>query len=337
MRKVRVVTVDDSEIVREVLRELLEEDGTIEVVGTASNGAEALEVVPRLSPDLVTMDIEMPEVNGLEATEALMKRHPVPILIVTSRPAGPHTELAYLSVASGALDISEKPANWDDRYRENMRDLVRTLSRTDVAHLLHQPDPSQEGRPLPRKRRCSVIGIGSSSGGPKALVSVLGGLPGDFPACIGLVQKLPAGFLDSFLVYLRRRVELDVYVVETPVGPQPGTVFVAPDGGRLAIDSQKRFFVVDDSEQDDRSDLDVMFESLASVFGAKAVGVVLTGATRDGQAGIRALHDAGALTIAQGEGAAVAEMPQAAIETGLVDHVLPLHQIAPMLLDAIES
>jgi len=332
---IRVVVVDDSSLCRAVLREILERDGDIEVVGEAADGAEARTEILRLRPQLATVDIEMPGTDGLTAIGRIMAETPLSILVVTGRGAEERSHTLFEAVRRGALDLFPKPSPGRPEEARALRALVRRLAAVPVVRHL----PTRSTRPAPvdvaleGKGRIRVIGIGASAGGPAAVAEVLSGLPRDTPACVAVVQHLLPGFARPFADFLRHHSALDVRLVEQEVPSRPGTVFVAPDDRHLVAGPGDRFMPIDaPPESGHRPAVDVLFHSLAKIHGSAAAGVVLSGMGDDGTRGLAAIARAGGLTLAQGEeGCAVYGMPKAAVERGAASRALPVGEIAGVL------
>jgi two-component system chemotaxis response regulator CheB len=332
---IRVVVVDDSSLCRAVLREILERDGAIEVVGESADGAEALEMVARLRPQLATIDIEMPGTDGLTAIGRIMAACPLPILVVTGRPAGERSHTLFEAVRRGALDLFPKPSLDDLEEGRALRALVRSLAAVPVVR--HLPTTSMRAAAhfawTSTQDRVRVIGIGASAGGPSAVAAVLAALPPGMPACVAVVQHILPGFARPFCEFLRHNSRLAIQLVDEEVAWHPGTVFVAPDERHLVARPNDRFAPSDaPPECGHRPSVDVLFRSLADVHGKTAAGVVLSGMGDDGTRGLAAMTQAGALTLAQSEeGCAVYGMPKTAIERGAARRAVPLGDIAGVL------
>lgn len=347
-----VVVVDDSEVCRISLREILEADRDIKVVGEAAEPESAFQMIARLKPNVATVDIQMPGIGGLELIGRIMAAHPLPILVVTGLPAGPNSDLVFQALRRGALEVAEKPAGNQGRAAGLLRESVRLLSRVSVVkHIAgsklsagaavaspsRSPKPQTAGPQLSAQRRIRVIGIGASAGGPQAVAAVLGALPADLPSCVALVQHIPNGFADPLATFLRGVSNLRVQVVREPTQPAQGTLLVASDDCHLVADSSGSFVAVRTPPiSGHRPSVTVLFSSLAAVFGPAAVGVVLTGIGDDGAAGLAEMRNAGAITIAQNQASsAVYGMPKAAVEMGGASSVLPLDQIGPEIVRVV--
>lgn len=337
---IRVVVVDDSFVCRALLKDLLEADRDVTVVGEATNAAEAFDVVARLRPDLVTMDVRMPGGSGLDAVTRLMRDAPLPILVVTDMPTQKDEDVVFEATRRGALEVAQKPALGDVTAENALRARVRLLCRVKVVrHAAHDAPPARRVPVAPTASPAvSVIGIAASAGGPMALAALLGRIPRDFPACFAVVQHLPPGFAGAFSRFLGGRTGLPVTVVSEVRPLAHATILLAGDASHLVALGGDRFGPSDLApRQGHKPAADVLFESLASHYGARACGIVLSGIGRDGASGLLAMRAKGAVTIAQSEAsAAVYGMPRAARELGGAEHVVAVEAI-PELLRALTS
>jgi two-component system, chemotaxis family, protein-glutamate methylesterase/glutaminase len=329
--RVRVVVVDDSPICRALLREVLEADADVEVVGEASSANEAFERVREMRPDLVTMDVRMPGASGLEAVTRLMRELPTPILIVTEIHVGVDDGIVFEATRRGALDVARKPTLGDRAAEHALRARVRLLSRVQVVrHSAHEERKRPVGVVDARTAsRVSVIGVAASAGGPMALAALFSSLPRGFPACFAVVQHLPHGFASTFARFLAARSEMPVVVVTGPVALARGVILLATDSAHLVAVSKERFATSDAPPRaGHRPSADVLFESLAAHHGGSACGVVLSGIGRDGADGLLRMRARGARTIAEDEStAAVYGMPRAAKENGAAERILGIAAI----------
>jgi two-component system, chemotaxis family, protein-glutamate methylesterase/glutaminase len=333
--KIRVVIADDSLVAREMLSTILSSDPDIDVVGLANNGAEAVDLVERLRPDLVTMDIHMPKMNGLEATEKIMAFSPTPILVVSSSVHGEGIGLAFDALTLGALEVIKKPEprDWADLERIGSEVLrkVKFLSRVRViTHIRGRHTGREElvpGAPkMPSGR--GLVAIGSSTGGPSALLTVLEQLPANFPVPILVAQHIADGFVPGLVSWLDASCNIKITGAEEGITPAPGTVYISPTGVNIALDGKQIALKTPTSGQLYIPSADTLFESVARAYGKRAVGVILTGMGADGASGLKQLHGRGAATIAQDEETCtVFGMPRAAIEMGAADQVLPIQAI----------
>jgi two-component system chemotaxis response regulator CheB len=351
VKTVRVLVVDDSGVCREQLREILEADGDIEVVGEAGTGEQAVELVRQLKPDVTTMDVQMPGLGGLKAIEQIMAKTPVPILVVTGRPASAGADLAFEAVRRGALDLVEKPGSSDVRAGHGLRAFVRRFADVRVvrhvagSRLSARVETAELAKPgsVPRiplrgpsrvhPAPMSVVGLGASAGGPVTVASVLSGVDPEAKAAFALVQHLPLGFVDSFAEFLSRRIPLKVRVVRSETRLVAGAVFLAADDHHLAMTNPQTIASVQGPRVGGhRPSVNTLFQSLAEFVGPLGVGVILSGMGNDGAQGLRRMSAVGAYTIAQDEGSSIVYgMPRAAVEAGGVRTVLPLDLIAPTL------
>jgi two-component system chemotaxis response regulator CheB len=337
----RVLVVDDSAIARDALADHLEADGDLRVVGTAADPDTAIAAVAELRPDVVTMDIQMPGGGGLAAIEQIMARTPVPIIVVSARARDDQT-LPFEAVSRGALEVAVKPMLPADAAA--LRAAVRRVAGIPVVPHVRALRAGRASPPLraplpPHTPR--IVGIAASAGGPAALEVVLGALPATLPACVAVVQHLPAGFVSSFATYLRSRTPLEVVLVEpgANVEVRPGRLVLAAGDHHLVAASARMFAASTEPPlRGHRPSATTMFGSLARVFGDRAIGVILTGIGDDGAAGLGELRAQGALTLGQDEAtSAVYGMPSAAVKLGAVARVLPLPEIAPAIRRAVEG
>lgn len=335
--RIRVVIVDDSLVVREMLTQILNSDPDIEVVGAARDGLAGVEMVASLKPDLVTMDIHMPRMDGLEATERVMAFHPTPILVVSSSVHGEGIGRAFDALSAGALEVVKKPepADWADLQRIG-RDIIRRVKVLAnvrvITHVRGRRTSDRTMKPLPVREPAGgprIVAIGSSTGGPSALAKVLGALPPDLPVAVAIAQHIAEGFVPGLVGWLDGMCGVSVVVAEKGVTPQPGTVYISPTGCNLELKGDGEIaFAKPGPKQLYIPSADSLFASVAEVYGPNALGVILTGMGADGAMGLKAMADAGAMTIAQDESTSVVYgMPKAAVESGAVREVLPIDRI----------
>lgn len=371
-RPIRVVVVDDSALMRRFITDMLQRDPAIQVVGIASNGREAIEVVQRLRPDVVTMDVRMPVMDGLATTEHLMAYCPTPILVLTASLASYEVDITFKMLDAGALEVVEKPRVGNAQTLEHAaRDLVRRvkiLSRVKVVtHLrgrrrtlnndhafqptfpAHQA-PAQDAQPatvtnatiIPPVSSASdarlspIVVIGASTGGPRVIHQIIAGLPRAFPAAVLVVQHIAEGFSEGMAEWLASTGVLPVRIAYEGSPVRAGEVLIAPDRRNLLVTHQGAIHLSDAPLLIQRPSIDVTMQAVADVYGSRAVGVLLTGMGRDGAYGMRALYRRRAYTIAQDEAScAIFGMPRAAIQLGVVCEVLPPDAIAPRLVEVV--
>jgi two-component system chemotaxis response regulator CheB len=332
--EVRVLIVDDSEVVRRVLKTLLELDPEIRVVGVAADGGEAVELTAQLRPDVVTMDLVMPGMDGLEATSRIMAHYPTPVLFFSSYFDREGMHSRFDALAAGALDVVEKPTlTPDDQWTAQAGALarkVKALARVPVvAHIRgahvqpRQPSQTRPGRMTATS--VDVVGIGVSSGGPRVLEELLSALPPALTLSVVVVQHMAEGFLAGLIEWLQQRCPVPVKIAEEGDLILPRRVLFAPDGAHLVVRSGGRVHLSDaDPVMGHRPSVDVTLASLAKVYGARAAGMLLTGMGSDGAHGLLAIRQAGGVTMVQNEETCVVfGMPRAAIEIGAAQRVLP--------------
>jgi two-component system, chemotaxis family, protein-glutamate methylesterase/glutaminase len=347
-KKIRVLVVDDSAFMCKVLQEIINSDPQLEVVGQGRDGRDGVALAESLRPDVITMDINMPHVDGLQATELIMTQHPRPIVIVSSESReGAASTLKALEL--GAIDFVPKPSSGIDLDMKTVREeltrklklaakvrVVRSASRTKITPA---PAPAsgaadfsgaaaalaaQSGGKIP------MVVIAASTGGPAAVTRVVSGLPKDLPAAVFLVLHMPAAFTTQFTMQLSEVASLPVKEAENNEMPLPGTIYLCPGshhlrlsfGGKISLDPGPRI-------EGYRPCADVALESVAAYARAMTVGVVLTGMGNDAAKGVKMVKAAGGYVLAQDEATSVIfGMPAEAIQTGVVDEVLPLDSIS---------
>jgi len=360
---VTVVVVDDSAVQRRFARAAIEADSGLTVVGEARNGRDAVALVERLRPQAVLMDLHLPVMNGIEAIERIMATRPTPILVYSAFVDGDDRGNAAAALAAGAVDVMEKPGADDagrlDTYAESLRRRLRVAGRVKVIthprarlgggttstlsmHRLgatpdRRDDVASAVRPAPvldlAPRPVQLIAIGASTGGPQALCHLLAELPADLDAAVVVVQHMADGFIEGLAAWLDSTCALPVTVGANGRRLEPGAVTIAPSGLNLVVHDQLRVTThAPPPSQYHVPGIDVTMSSVAAAVGAEAIGVLLTGMGRDGAAGLKALREAGAFTVAQDEeSCAVYGMPAAAMALDAVDLQLPLTDIGTVL------
>jgi two-component system, chemotaxis family, protein-glutamate methylesterase/glutaminase len=325
---------EDSRTYAAALRRLLEHDGEIRIAGVCASAEEAMEALPRLRPDLMTMDIELPGMNGIAAIEEIMSSQPLPILVISSH-LGPSTGNTAAALAAGALDAVAKDDldmhQPDAVAAAAFRQRVKILSRARVIR-----HPRARLRPAPGSgcaaRRASAIGICASTGGPNVLARLLESLPADYPVPLLIVQHITAGFTGDLTRWLDQAVPLPVAVAEAEA-PASAGAWIAPEGAHLQLSATGQLRLDRHTVHGrHRPSGDVLFGSIAAAAGQACAAIVLSGMGTDGAIGAAAIRRGGGLAIAQDqESSAMFGMPKAAIDRG-VDHVLPPEAIASCLL-----
>ena len=342
-KHVRVVIADDSLVAREMISQILASDPAIEVVGQAKDGLEAVDLVKQLRPDLVTMDIHMPKLDGLGAIERIMAYTPTPILVVSSSVRAEGVGGAFDALALGALEVIKKPepADWADLERIG-RDVIRKVkvlaSVRVITHIRGRREhrDSDVARPPAHATSRGIVAIGSSTGGPSALLAVLGRLPGDLKVPVLIAQHIADGFVPGLVTWLNAGCKITVAIAEKGVHPQPGVAYFADTGSNMVIESNQLSFQPPSRGQLYIPSADTLFESVARSYGEHAIGVLLTGMGADGAHGLSHLHQLGAATIVQDEETCtVFGMPKAAIDLGAADEVLPVGEIGAAIVAAL--
>lgn len=343
-KTVRVVIADDSLVAREMLVQILGSDPGIDIVGQASDGAEAVELVEKLRPDLVTMDIHMPRLDGLEATERIMAYTPTPILVVSSSVYGEGMGRAFDALDLGALEVIKKPEPRDWAELEGIgREVIRKVKiLANVRVITHIRGRRSDRKPIAAKPAAntakSIIAIGSSTGGPSALLDVLGRLPRELPVPVVVAQHIADGFIPGLVSWLDAGCGITVRAAEPGVVPEPGVAYFAPTGANLVLEGSQMRFRDPAAGQLYIPSADSLFESIARSHGAGAVGVILTGMGADGAEGLKLMRNAGAATIAQDEASCtVFGMPKVAIEIGAAEQILPVQRIAEAIEELVSS
>ncbi len=327
MDPIRVLVVDDSVFIRDVIASILSTDDDIKVIGEAANGREAVEKVLTLKPDLVTMDIDMPVMSGLEAIEEIMARQPVPILVITS-----HTDskTAYSAISNGALEVVEKPEIDSDKTEKFIKN-IKLLSKVKViSHIRGSSHRSRIDNDKKSETGKKIIAIASSTGGPRALSTILSNLPENLNIPIVVAQHITDDFVPGMVQWLNEASRLEVRLGKVGEMLKAGKVYISPSENHMEINSQKAIAFVERAQNDIYfPSCDLLLSSVANVYGAGSVGIILTGMGSDGVLGIRKIRDAGGITIAQDEETSVVfGMPKVAIKNGCIDKVLPINDVS---------
>jgi two-component system chemotaxis response regulator CheB len=339
---IRVLVAEDSVTARMLLVSMLSSDPGITVVGEARDGEEAIEMTARLRPDLVTMDIHMPRIDGFEATKRIMSSQATPILIVSATLDPGDVAASMEALRAGAVSVFPKPGGPMTPDFENQRtalvSAVKALSQVKLVRRRESPLRRGSHAQGPAAlRRPRVLALGASTGGPAALNVVLGALPASLPVPVFVVQHITAGFVDGFVHWLDRACDLRVKTAAQGEPAEAGTVYVAPDGLHLAVGPDGRLDLrLSSPVAGFRPSASVLFESVAETYGSNTLAVILTGMGNDGLLGLRRIRSKGGRIIAQNEDTcAVFGMPGAAVAENLPDAVLPIHGIAAEILRCV--
>ncbi len=343
---IKVLVVDDSAMVRRLLTEILDQDPEIEVVGAAPDPYIARDKIKRLNPDVITLDVEMPRMDGLTFLANLMRLRPMPVVMVSSLTAK-GAEVTLKALELGAVDFVTKPAvdvaHGLEEYAETLIDKVKAAARVRVRARAEQvrPKPPRLKSAGMFKSTDKVIAVGASTGGTEAIKALLEVLPPDTPGIV-ITQHIPAAFSGPFAQRMDKSAAMIVCEAEDGQQILPGHVYIAPGDRHLKVSrSGARYLCrLDDGPRVNRHkpSVDVLFHSVAENVGPNALGVILTGMGDDGARGMKAMHEAGAYTIAQDEATSVVwGMPGEAVAHGGVDEILPLGEIPGRLLARLQT
>jgi two-component system chemotaxis response regulator CheB len=345
--RIRVLIVEDSKVAAIQLEQVLAEDGRFEVVGVAGSGEDALALMPRLGPDIVLMDVQLPGMDGVETTRRIMQTRPTPIVITSASISNPTVTVSLEALKAGALSVAEKPlGRRRDEFPRLARRLCQQLAIMSEVRVVPQRHPAarpliQAGGGTARSRstaRYEILGMVASTGGPAALAKVLGALPREFPLPVAVVQHIGAEFTEGFAAWLDSQVPMAVRLACHGEGLAPGHVYVAPGGCHLIAGQDMLMLSREPPVGGQRPSGTMLLRSIAASFAERAIGVVLTGMGDDGAAGLLAMRQSGAHTIAQDEASAVVYgMPAVAARTGAARLQLPLDAIGPHLLQTAKD
>lgn len=339
---ISIIIVDDSPVSLELLKFSFSEDKDIRVIGTAKDGEEAVRVVALKKPDLVLMDINMPKMNGFEATRHIMETNPVPIVIMTATLDPDEVAVSFEAMQAGALACLQKPTGIDNPdYINTMGTLKKTIKlmagiqvvrRWSTSSLTDKVPASVRFQKPPRSP--GIVAIGASTGGPSTIETILSLLPKDLPVPVLIVQHMSVGFIDGFVEWVAKSSGFPVKIAETGEAPQPGHAYVAPEGFHMGIDCNHLIRLSSAPPENGlRPSVSYLFRSLHTECNDRTVAVLLTGMGQDGAEELLQLKKAGAITIAQDEVSSVIfGMPGAAVKRGAALYVMPPEQIAEMII-----
>jgi two-component system, chemotaxis family, protein-glutamate methylesterase/glutaminase len=344
---INVLVVDDSAVVRDFLAYILNSDPEIRVMGQAGNGVEALDFIRHQNPDVITMDVEMPEMGGLEATRRIMEFMPVPIVIVSANWEPVNVDVTFKAVEAGAVSLVTKPSGMSSpAFQAQARELVNVVKNASMArvHRLRSrslPDNLDGRASLLAKQgrksaaRIKIVAIGASTGGPPVVKELLDSLPGDFPFPVMVVQHISRGFTRGFVDWLNEGCPLRVCEAARGEYIQAGRVYVAPEDFQMGVTGSGFISLRDDPpEHSVRPSASYLFRSLARFYKDSAVGILLTGMGVDGAFELKLIREAGGITFAQDrETSVVHGMPGEAIRLGGAVHVMNPRGISGILAD----
>lgn len=342
-KQIKVLIVDDSTVASRFLAHVIESDPKIKVIGFAPDGEKALEMLTYMSPDVITMDISMPKLNGFDTTERIMRVKPLPIVMVSGLYASNDLDAAFKAMEAGALAILSRPVSIEDPDYEKMaKSLIGTIKTVSEVKVVTRKDAkgfspagSNPLRPKPEKS-VQAVGIGASLGGPLALEKILSRLPANFPVPVFIVQHISSGFAEGFAKWLQKNSALKVRLPENEEMAKPGFVYVAPDNKHMVIGEKGKIFLKEGKEKEICPSVDRLFESLSKAYKKDVMGVILTGMGRDGALGLLEMRKSGALTVSQSEDDCVMySMPKAAVEVGASQSSMNLDEIAALIQKAV--
>ncbi|MFN3479057.1 MAG: chemotaxis response regulator protein-glutamate methylesterase [Thermodesulfovibrionales bacterium] len=349
--KVKVLIVDDSAFMRNALGSMLSSDPEIEVIGKARDGIEAVELVEKLRPDIVTMDVEMPRMDGITALKHIMEKNPLPVIMVSSLTVeGAKVTLDALDL--GAVDFI--PKNLSDlsiniiKIKEILIEKIKHIARKGLAKKQLRP-VAPKAVEIPRsmpvrttgERRINLVAIGTSTGGPKALQEIIPKLPKDFPTPIVIAQHMPPNFTGPFAERLNQQSQITVKEAEEGEPIKQGIAYVAPGRGHMRVKRVRGIeTILSISENKDefiyRPSVDALMLSVAEFFPGRSLGVILTGMGNDGLKGLIELKKTGGRVFAQNEETCVVYgMPKAVVDAGIADKVLPVEEMAGEIINAV--
>jgi len=333
---VRMMVVDDSAFMRKIIGDAVSKISDIEIVGFARNGFDALEAIPRLNPDIITLDIEMPKMNGIEALKIIKKDYTKVQVIMLSSYSKAGSEVTMEALALGALDFIEKPKNSGELGLGELKTqleikLAVAIDLVEGTDSLRRKNPPRSNLSLKagfEGEKVKAIVLGASTGGPRVLFDIIKGLPGDLNIPVFIVQHMPKGFTKSFAERLNSECSLKVVEAMHEMIISPGVVYVAPGDYHMTIEKSRILLDERSKIHGVRPAVDLLFETAARRYGKELLGVILTGMGKDGAAGMVSIKDAGGYNLAQDrESCVVYGMPGYAVSLGVVDEVLSPEKI----------
>jgi two-component system, chemotaxis family, protein-glutamate methylesterase/glutaminase len=345
---ITVLIVEDSPVARDFLLHVLSADPEILVIGTASDGEAALGAVQRRKPDVITMDIHMPRMNGLEATRQIMETHPTPIVIVSSSVDTDEVTTTFRAIEAGALAAVPRPQGLGHQdYEATAKELIQTVKLMSEVKVVRRWPRHRSGLGVPTSVKAEIsrpptaiqlVAIGASTGGPPVLQTILSGLPKDFPVPVLIVQHMAHGFVQGFAEWLAQSSGFLVRVAVDGEPLMPGHAYVAPDGFHMYITPTHRIALSQEAPENGlRPSVSYLFRAAAHIYGRHVVGVLLTGMGKDGAEELKLMKEKGAVTIAQDKDSAVVHgMPGEAIKLDAATYVLPPDRMAAILASLVQ-
>ena len=343
-RKIEVLLVEDSPVVQLLLKHVINADPRLHVMGTANDGEAAVQFLSHDKPDIVLMDVQMPKMDGFDATRKIMETEPLPIIICSATMHREEVNTTFRALEAGAVAFVDKPVGLGhtgfDAMAKELTDSIKLMSEVKVVKRWAKP---QRGEAVSAAEKPSVpvklIAIGASTGGPPVIQTILAALPKNLPVPVLIVQHIAAGFLPGMVEWLKQTTGLPVEMARHGEEALPGHVYLAPDGQQMGIAAGNRIQLGSEPPENGlRPAVSYLFRSVANTCGANAVGVLLTGMGCDGAAELKLMKDKGAVTIAQdAESSIVHGMPGEAIRLGGATHVLPPPRIAATLATLVNN
>ena len=338
----KTLIVDDSAFMRLLLSDILSEDEGLEVIGTAKDGLDAFEMTKALRPDIIVMDMEMGEYDGLYAIRHIMEHCPTPIMILSSV-GNTNLEPIFDALKLGAVDYMNKPVRGGSKIRTMDRELINRLKAINKARpqvrKVEAPASARQVEKQQPSGNYELVIIGASTGGPSAVEEIIVRIQAEVQVPIVVCQHMPPNFIDPFIKRLNARTSMNVILGSKGLEPRPGNIIICPGDTNLEFvkrGAQKKVTLQPTTEtfkEYNHPSINAAMLSAAKVYGGKSLGILLTGMGKDGARGMQAIHRAGGMTIAQDESSAVIfGMPKAAIETGSIDEILDIKEIGPYLL-----
>lgn len=334
--KIGVLIVDDSFVMRKLVSDILNSDSDVEVIATARSGKEAIKKIPQIKPDVITLDLVMPGLDGLATLKQIMSQCPTPVIILSAH-SKEGADITIKCLESGALSFVLKPSgelSLDiESVQEQLLREVKLAAKVNVAKLT----TLIQEKPYPAKRRSTaadkIIIMGASTGGPQTLELIIGSLPPDLSIPVIIIQHMPAKeFTQSLAERLNNNCALEVKVAENNEIVKGGTAYLAPGGYRITFKLRRanETMICLKKEASDAltPSVDIAMQSIAKIYGQNALGVILTGMGHDGAEGMKAIKESGGRTIVQDESSLIFGMPKAVIDSGCADNILPVNKIA---------
>ncbi len=338
---IRVLIVEDSEVIAFLLTSIIQNTADLQVIGRAKTGQEAIEMAQTLNPDLITMDIRMPVMDGLTAIAQIMATRPKPIVVISSN-VDDELQISFNAIDHGALAVLEKPCSFNDPDFESIQaEIVATIrAMAEVKLVKRRIFPYVATVSIPQPDDYKLLAIGCSTGGPQALKQILSELPKSFPLPIVVVQHISTGFIDGLASWLNDNTALKVKIALNNEPLQKGTVYLAPDNCHCLVNKNGNQYEIFLSRTEPvksfRPSVTALFNSAAAICPKQSIGIILSGMGSDGAEGLQAMFEQQCLTIAQDEASSIVfGMPAAAIALNAVSKVLPLEAIAQFLIEQI--